>query len=779
MNPNQAALPLLTAAGQVVATLVIRVLPTNTQGTRPPLEVADTNAPDGEALEKVRLLEDCEYGYKIEGIDLPEDGAGLLEPQELFSLDVRSGEYGRLRPGSHAGRLLVTLRQTDGSPATAWVEVRSRKLDYLTDYRHMMRDIAEVSAEALMERFAPTVQRFEPDESSDPRTLYQRFAFVQALVRDDAFQAAIQRVLHRPHHAWQTIHIERRASAAVPAGSAIQRQLSRPGPRIKTPHLPAPSVPERFTVPIHIETVDTLENRFVKFVLLAMRDITARIGDALGRASERTSERAAESAPIARGRTEVAALIETLDEWLSHGLFREVGRLRHLPLNSQVLQKKQGYRDVLRAWLQLECAARLSWTQGEGVYHAGQHDVASLYEHWVFMQVARIVAELCGTTVDLSALIRATDNDLSLDLARGKSCVLKSSTTRNDRKVEIHVYYNRSFTRHDGSWTRPMIPDISVHVDPDGAEDFWIHLDAKYRIQTITDAFGPLDDGEGVSSLTTGVAKRDDLLKMHAYRDAIRGSSGAYVIYPGDDTEKRKRYHEILPGLGAFPLRPSAHGDARGAAALKAFLEETLRHAGARTTQHERGRYWERRIFGTNPVEIDHHAHALAFLEAPPADTTVLLGYVKSQAHLDWIESNKFYNVRAIGPKSPAQPGRSAAQSSPRRGAVAPTATLLAAPFVILYGKDVGVRLYRVAGDVETWPRDHMASTGYPDPGGALYHCLPLERVQSSIEQHLTYTALDQLRAQAHAPFGAPVCLSWDALLARQGAPPERAVETH
>ena len=227
------------------------------------------------------------------------DASPKLEPRELFSRDVPSGKRGRLRPGSHTGRLQVTLTLTDG-PATAWVEVRSRKLNYLKDYRRMLGDIARASAEVLMDRFVPTVQRFEPDESRDPRTLYQRFAFMQALVRDDAFQAAIFRVLHRPHHSWQTHHIERRASAAVPAGSAVQRQLSRPGPRVATPHLPAESVPERFSVPTHLETVDTLENRFVKFVLLAMRDITARIGDALARASRRAPESAGNAQAIAR-----------------------------------------------------------------------------------------------------------------------------------------------------------------------------------------------------------------------------------------------------------------------------------------------------------------------------------------------------------------------------------------------------------------------------------------------------------------------------------------------
>ncbi len=52
--------------------------------------------------------------------------------------------------------------------------------------------------------------------------------------------------------------------------------------------------------------------------------------------------------------------------------------------------------------------------------------------------------------------------------------------------------------------------------------------------------------------------KEPTCLKMHAYRDAIRRTAGAYVLYPGDDQPKTKKgFHEIIPGLGAFAIRPS------------------------------------------------------------------------------------------------------------------------------------------------------------------------------------------------------------------------------
>ena len=50
---------------------------------------------------------------------------------------------------------------------------------------------------------------------------------------------------------------------------------------------------------------------------------------------------------------------------------------------------------------------------------------------------------------------------------------------------------------------------------------------------------------------------------MHAYRDAIRRTAGAYVLYPGNDGDDKRfeefdhrGFHEVLPGLGAFAIRP-------------------------------------------------------------------------------------------------------------------------------------------------------------------------------------------------------------------------------
>jgi predicted component of viral defense system (DUF524 family) len=67
-----------------------------------------------------------------------------------------------------------------------------------------------------------------------------------------------------------------------------------------------------------------------------------------------------------------------------------------------VLQRKAGYREVLRWWLRFRTTAELSWEGGEELFYAGQRDVASVYEYWVFFaNCSGGSAESAGTEVGL------------------------------------------------------------------------------------------------------------------------------------------------------------------------------------------------------------------------------------------------------------------------------------------------------------------------------------------------------------------------------------------
>ena len=106
--------------------------------------------------------------------------------------------------------------------------------------------------------------------------------------------------------------------------------------------------------------------------------------------------------------------------------------------------------------------------------------------------------------------------------------------------------------------------------------------------------FGQTNANDADAESEEGNYKRQDLLKMHDYRDAIKRSQGAYVLYPGRHVvaEKFKGFfHEILPGLGAFGVAPDENGAAQGLQPLEDFLDQVLAHLGDRTTAQERVSY--------------------------------------------------------------------------------------------------------------------------------------------------------------------------------------------
>jgi predicted component of viral defense system (DUF524 family) len=137
-----------------------------------------------------------------------------------------------------------------------------------------------------------------------------------------------------------------------------------------------------------------------------------------------------------------------------------------------------------------------------------------------------------------------------------------------------------------------MRPDYTVSLWPNEMTEaaaeasnaiLHMHFDAKYRIDRLAELFDePVSDeaddigahmaDEGVTSETSssGGAKRDDFLKMHAYRDAIRHSASAFILYPGAEDRKWREFEEIIPGLGAISLVP---GNPRGRESIKTLLQ--------------------------------------------------------------------------------------------------------------------------------------------------------------------------------------------------------------
>ena len=115
-----------------------------------------------------------------------------------------------------------------------------------------------------------------------------------------------------------------------------------------------------------------------------------------------------------------------------------------------------------------------------------------------------------------------------------------TNTCFNYNDIEIELLYNKTFRSTDQRYTSYSVnlrPDYTLRVH--GDETYLIHFDAKYKVHVASEKF-----------------KNEDIVKMHAYKDAISNSIGSYVIYPGSDDELYYENNENVESVGAFGLIP-------------------------------------------------------------------------------------------------------------------------------------------------------------------------------------------------------------------------------
>lgn len=605
-----------------------------------------------------QLTEGAEYEYELE------QGFQFKE-HELVRPSRSNASRGLIKTGIYVGCL--TLYVTDGTSNETAIsfEVQSEKIDYREDYKTMLKDITSHFTDLVMIQGSPVTQQFEVNKDEESKTLYQQFSFLKAIVDSKEFEEALYKIFYNPIHKWTGAYIDKDICSVKSLGRPELRQIASNTNRIPLSSRISlagriNSVPRRLTVPYKKDTTDVAENRFVKFVLRSFLSFCSTIQQC--------------KKPTRRLLAEAQATENKLAEWLSNSFFLDISDLQTISFNSPALQRKEGYRELLQAWIMSKLAAQITWKGGDNVYQAGKRNVAALYEYWVFFKLLDIVKTTFK--IDLSKsneekLVHVDRDSINLDLCQGHMKMVGGRTLEANRIINVRLYYNRPFTPSDnthksGSWTTIMRPDYTLSLWPGMIEEeeaeeqdliVHIHFDAKYKLkkelfeESIT--YSPDDQDSYTDQLNTdkqeeekGIYKKIDLYKMHTYKDAIRRTSGAYIIYPGDKNATFRGFHEIIPGLGAFCLNPkNVYGNSK---AIESFIQEILHHMLDRDSQRERLSFHTNKVYANPshelyvslPEALGHDRDLI------PDETYVLIGSYKDNNHLKWILSNKIYNAR-------------------------------------------------------------------------------------------------------------------------------------
>lgn len=603
---------------------------------------------NGEAIFQIK--EGCFYEYKIE------DGF-CLAASEIVSRSKFNLSAGRISPNIYVGTLVIDVLKADTQEKCGDIklEVQSVKTSYRDDYRHMLEEITEKCTDLLLQHTSPVSQFFEANPNADAKTLYQRFAFIKSMLDSVEFSDSIHKVLSSPVTKWKESETIKDIRSVRRMNSTTLRQISSATNRI---HLPLDhslkkminSIPSKLKVNFKTETVDTPENRFVKYALVSFQSFCSNFKSKLDDDS--------------RVRLEAELLEDKMEQYLSHSVFKEISALTTLPLNSPVLQRKEGYREILRVWLMFDLAAKMVWHGGDDVYSGNKRDVAVLYEYWLFFKLLEVVKEVFKIEPkSVDELIKKTDDGLGLQLQQGQHLPVKGIYHGMSRKLEIEFSYNKTFSGNNqypesGSWTKTMRPDYTLSIWPYGVDSHTaeqeelivhVHFDAKYKVENLNEILGDesVFQNEKVEQ-RKGNFKRADLLKMHTYKDAIRRTAGAYVLYPGsEDKYIKSGFHELIPGLGAFAIRPSKLNN--GIDELKKFMHDVVNHFLNRASQREKmslktyETHKDKNINELNEALPETYGANRNLL---PDDTFVLVAFYRKD-NWDWIIKSGLYNARA------------------------------------------------------------------------------------------------------------------------------------
>ena len=552
----------------------------------------------------LRLLETKRYIVKIESKD--KYGADLLhfqnEQNKFLRLD-RDEVSVTFQFVNYLGRSKISFRTNAGIKQMQF-EVIPDKMDYEDDYIKMTESLAEACAELLLEYSGATSNLYR-QSGDNSKVLLEQFIFLRQFCYSQNIQSLFETIKRNPDRVLISNESFKQFGAGIPAKKFFTNPFSygrgwqKAGIRESGKSV---YLPWEIAVTEKHDSLDTSANRFIKYALgkfdMICQELVGALTDKNG------------SVKQAECLQEAQTIHYMLEDIFRDSFFDDIGMFDIMPGNNQILQKREGYSQIFAAYSMIDLALQLDWKGKDEVYEGESKNVALLYEYWLFFELYKIIKSIddCVMIAGLKdAFITNTDDGITISLEQDKrSC---QSFVISKYGVKVNLYYNRTFsykefktTQYEGSYSRPFRPDYTIAIYPeyysgelngekqainDGAVSY-IHFDAKYRITDLTAFVGRNESGrmmeeeeeliEDKTEEVTNTYRRGDLLKMHTYNDAIRRTIGSYVLYPGTGapakTAAYMMYDEILPGVGAFAIRPGNAGQSEEE--LKDFITSLI-----------------------------------------------------------------------------------------------------------------------------------------------------------------------------------------------------------
>lgn len=547
-------------------------------------------------------------------------------------------------------------------------EVVPDKINYEEDYVKLTEAIAEECSALLLDYTSPTSLNFLQDSTKESNILEQ-FIFIRQFCFSDNLESLFASIKRNPDRLLVKEEELKPFGTGVPSGKFFSNPFANSRGWMKTST--DNYLPGEVSVIHKYDSYDTPANRFIKFSLVTFSDVCSKVLEKVS-IDKNGKEYFYEATKI----------LNQIEDILQDSFFDDINDLEIMPVNNQVLEKREGYSQIFNAFSMIDLALKLDWKGKDNVYTGEAKNTALLYEYWLFFELRKIIHEISGIDIqekDLEPYNQFINdsNGLTISLQQGNSSLQNFSF--KEEKLTVNLYYNRTFSPSQfsssiywGSYSRPFRPDYTLAIFPSKysreieaiktGEVLYVHFDAKYRIQDLTQFINSdkkqlsenfMDNPEDQVSEEEkseilqekneeiiNTYKRGDLLKMHTYNDAIRRTVGSYVLYPGNDynserNEQASVYDEILPGVGAFAIRPG--NENAGHIEIKNFIKHIIEFKANESGRESRKNYFENMIINTPSIKN------LTFFTTSNTDYQ-MIGFIRN-TYLDFLTEKHFIPV--------------------------------------------------------------------------------------------------------------------------------------
>jgi hypothetical protein len=493
------------------------------------------------------------------------------------------------------------------------VEVFPTKIDYKSDFYQLRADLQSEVRALVFALQGRTFQRWTRRRVGQSPTAIEWLNQLGAVFDDMVM--AIERIVRVPRERVEVEHRLVQASRPVRASSEARRHLrnhlgecrAASGTGVFSAHGKRWSPREMPDARRHL-TPDTQENRFV---VAALQQVHAKIRSLQARARVETVNLGEWPKFLERGEREITRL--RCRTWLA-----EVPAAAHGMQPTLALHLAPGYREFHRAWIALSATLEV----GGGPMEMRERDVATLYEMWCFVALARLLRREFGLGLKSAPWLQVDRRGISVRLTKGReSTIVQVDATGRT----FHVSYNHG----DPTPTGRCIPDNTLTiVQSGGGRGFRYIFDAKYRVET---------DQKYLDDYGAPGPPVDAIQRMHAYRDQIvtkecrrvasaadgavvwdlgarrrvQCTVGAFVLFPydGPDADRNTFFKAITDvGVGSVPFLPKRQSEvAELVRRIARHSEETIEDAMvALSTEEDRRR-----------IEAAHELGLLAIVKNP------------------------------------------------------------------------------------------------------------------------------------------------------------------